>query len=79
MVGDLLFHLERKYPQQLRDHKLLFFNHSIRKEHWLFTDNNQHLAMKLPWDWASNNDRLLNEAAAAGQGIIQTPSYSVAD
>jgi len=65
-------------PEQLREHKLLFFNHSIRKDHWLFNKSNQMIAMKLPWDWTSNNGRLLNEAAANGQGIIQAPKYSVA-
>jgi len=64
--------------EQLREHKLLFFNHSIRKDHWLFNQNGEVFAMKLPWDWTSNNGRLLNEAAATGQGIIQAPRYSVA-
>lgn len=68
-----------KTPEQLSDHKLLFFNHSIRNEHWLFNINNETRAIKLSWDWTSNNGRLLNEAAAQGQGIIQAPRYSVAD
>jgi DNA-binding transcriptional LysR family regulator len=66
-------------PEQLSDHKLLFFNHSIRNDHWLFRISNETRAIKLPWDWASNNGRLLNEAAAQGHGIIQAPSYSVAN
>ena len=65
----------------LHQHQLLFFNHSIRKDHWIFTHqgvNNERHALKLKWAWSSNNGRLLNEAAAAGQGIIQAPGYSVA-
>lgn len=32
--------------------------------------------MKYDWAWTSNSGKLLNEAAANGQGIIQAPSYS---
>ncbi|WP_286263918.1 LysR family transcriptional regulator [Thalassotalea atypica] len=68
-------------PEQLEDlrqHQLLFFSHSIRSDQWIFNDKGQTLEMKLPWAWQSNNGRLLNEAAVLGQGIIQAPSYSVA-
>ena len=63
----------------LRTHQLLFFSHSIRKDQWLFNDDGQQRQLALPWAWRSNNGRLLNEAAAAGQGIIQAPTYSVAE
>ena len=65
-------------PEDLHQHKLLFFKHSIRKNQWIFNHNGSQQSIKLPWDWRSDNGRLLNEAAAAGQGIIQAPSYSVA-
>lgn len=62
----------------LHQHQLLFFNHSVRKEQWIFNQANKQQQIKLPWAWRSNNGRLLNEAAATGQGIIQAPAYSVA-
>ena len=63
----------------LREHQLLFFSHSIRSDQWLFNQDGQRRQLALPWAWRSNNGRLLNEAAAAGQGIIQAPTYSVAE
>jgi DNA-binding transcriptional LysR family regulator len=69
------------YPTNLEDlsqHQLLFFDHSLRKEQWLFMDNNERRLIKYNWAWSSNSGKLLNEAAANGQGIIQAPSYSVA-
>lgn len=63
----------------LAEHKLLFFNHSLRKEQWLFVDNGERRLIKFNWAWTSNSGKLLNEAAASGQGIIQAPSYSVAN
>lgn len=69
-------------PEDLSDlaeHKLLFFNHSLRKEQWLFVDNGERRLIKFNWVWTSNSGKLLNEAAASGQGIIQAPSYSVAN
>ncbi|WDE09081.1 LysR family transcriptional regulator [Thalassomonas viridans] len=65
-------------PQDLHQHKLLFFKHSIRKDQWLFTMDGQQKAVRFNWDWMSDNGRLLNEAAAKGMGIIQAPGYSVA-
>ena len=41
--------------------------------------NGEIKSQKFRWAWRANNGRLLNEAAAAGQGIIQAPSYSVKD
>jgi DNA-binding transcriptional LysR family regulator len=69
------------YPESieaLTQHQLLFFNHSLRKDQWMFIDNGERRLMKYNWAWSSNSGKLLNEAAASGQGIIQAPSYSVA-
>lgn len=63
---------------ELAQHQLLFFNHSLRKEQWLFLDKGKRRLIKYNWAWASNSGKLLNESAANGQGIIQAPSYSVA-
>lgn len=65
--------------QQLKNHRLLFFSHSVRKDQWIFNVDGQQQTIKLPWCWSSDNGRLLNEAAADEQGIIQAPHYSVAD
>lgn len=65
------------HPNDLHDHQLLFFKHSIRKEHWLFNFSGEHKTIRFNWAWASDNGRLLNEAAANGDGIIQAPRYSV--
>lgn len=64
--------------EALKQHSLLFFSHDVRDNQWLFNGAEQPIEVKLPWTWRSNNGRLLNEAAAQGQGIIQAPSYSVA-
>ena len=63
--------------EDLRQHQLLFFSHSIRSDQWIFKVNNEIKKFKLPWKYQSNNGRLLNEAAADSQGIIQAPFYSV--
>ncbi len=63
---------------ELAHHQLLFFNHSLRKAQWLFIVNGERRLIKLDWSWTSNSGKLLNEAAANAQGIIQAPSYSVA-
>jgi len=62
---------------ELATHALLFFSHSVRKDQWIFNFNGERIHQKFDWLWCSNNGRLLNEAAAQGQGIIQAPSYSV--
>jgi len=67
-----------KNIEDLKQHQLLFFSHDIRANQWLFNGTENPIEVKLPWAWRSNNGRLLNEAAAQGQGIIQAPSYSVA-
>jgi DNA-binding transcriptional LysR family regulator len=67
-----------KSLSELSEHQLLFFSHSLRKEHWIFIEQGQRTLKKYPWAWTSNSGKLLNEAAALGQGIIQAPSYSVA-
>ena len=61
----------------LKSHQLLFFNHSVRSDQWIFPGEKKSFHQKFHWAWRSNNGRLLNEAAAAGQGIIQAPGYSV--
>lgn len=74
----LLQHGEPQCLSELSQHTLLFFSHSLRPDSWLFQQNGQREQMKLSWNWQSDNGRLLNEAAALGQGIIQAPAYSVA-
>lgn len=64
--------------ENLSQHQLLFFDHSLRKEQWLFIEDGERRLMKYNWAWASNSGKLLNEAAVNNQGIIQAPSYSVA-
>ena len=62
----------------LSEHRLLFFSHHIRHDQWIFLLDGQHVCRKFNWAMTSNNGRFLNEAAAAGDGIIQAPRYSVA-
>lgn len=64
--------------EDLNEHQLLFFAHSIRKDQWIFHRKGKLETKRFNWAWSSNNGRLLNEAAAQHQGIIQAPSYSVA-
>ena len=67
-----------KSIDELAQHQLLFFNHSLRKDQWIFMDNGESKQVKFNWAWSSNSGKLLNEAAANGQVMIQAPSYSVA-
>ncbi len=64
--------------EDLHHHELLFFAHSIRKDQWIFNRDDKLETKHFNWAWASNNGRLLNEAAAQHQGVIQAPAYSVA-
>ncbi|MCW8876286.1 MAG: LysR family transcriptional regulator [Kangiellaceae bacterium] len=61
----------------LHNHQLLFFSHSVRSDQWIFKVKKEIKKSKFPWAYQSNNGRLLNEAAANSQGIIQAPYYSV--
>ena len=63
----------------LARHRLLFFSHSIRSNTWIFDQAGKRIEQSFNWTWRSNNGRLLNESAAIGDGIIQAPSYSVAE
>jgi len=74
----LLRHGQPTSLDELKRHKLLFFCHNLRPDSWLFQHGGKQQQLKLPWSWKSNNGRLLNEAAALCQGIIQAPTYSVA-
>lgn len=64
--------------EELAEHQLLFFEHSLRRHQWIFNQGGEQVEKKYQWAWSTNNGRLLNEAASQGQGIIQAPSYSVA-
>ena len=63
----------------LKQYRLLFFSHSVRSNSWIVETDGKQQEITFNWAWQSNNGRLLNEAAALGDGIIQAPSYSVAD
>ncbi len=66
-------------PEDLHQHACLFFSQTPRANTWLFSQAGQNFELSFDWQWQTDNGRLLNEAAAAGMGIIQAPDYSVAD
>lgn len=66
-----------KSISELNQHRLLFFKHNVRKNQWLFALGGEHISHQFDWAMTSNSGRFLNEAAAAAQGIIQAPKYSV--
>ncbi|MFC3194833.1 LysR substrate-binding domain-containing protein [Marinicella sediminis] len=63
----------------LKQHACLFFSETPRKNSWLFQVDGCVTEQQLPWQWRTDNGRLLNEAAANDMGIIQAPDYSVSE
>ncbi len=67
-------------PQQINDlhtHRCLHYVDTPHREYWIFSQQGQNIRIKPRWHFASNNGRVLSQAAALGMGIVQAPELSV--
>ena len=72
---------ENGYPQTIDDlesHRCLHYVDTPHGDYWLFNVAGELKRIKLDWLLASNNGRVLSQAAALGMGIVQAPRLSVA-
>lgn len=72
---------ENGYPQTIDDlesHRCLHYVDTPHGDYWLFNVAGELKRIKLDWLLASNNGRVLCQAAALGMGIVQAPRLSVA-
>jgi DNA-binding transcriptional LysR family regulator len=66
-------------PQSVEDliaHRCLHYIDTPHKDNWIFHVDGELRKIKLPWHFASNNGRVLCQAAALGMGIVQAPALS---
>lgn len=67
---------EKGSPTTIEDlfsHRCLLYTNTPHSHHWIFNVNGSMETVKIEWSFASNNGRVLCEAAALGMGIIQAP------
>lgn len=63
---------------ELNAHRCLHYIDTPHREYWVFNINGEITKIKPGWHFASNNGRVLCQAAALGMGIVQAPKLSVA-
>ncbi len=70
---------EKGCPNTLDDllqHRCLHYMDTPHGEHWIFNAAGETKKIKTDWVFASNNGRVLCQAAALGMGIVQVPQLS---
>ncbi len=73
---------EHGCPEKIDDlnaHRCLHYIDTPHREYWVFNINGKTTKIKPEWHFASNNGRVLCQAAALGMGIVQAPRLSVAN
>ena len=71
---------EKGQPQsieELTQHRCLHYKDTPHRENWLLHREGETVKIKPVWHFASNNGRVLCQAAAEGMGIVQAPDLSV--
>lgn len=63
--------------EQLTEHRCLHYKDTPHRDNWLFQRDGISVKIKPGWHFASNNGRVLCQAAAEGMGIVQAPDLSV--
>ncbi|RLA22169.1 MAG: LysR family transcriptional regulator [Gammaproteobacteria bacterium] len=63
--------------QDLEQHKCLHYIDTPHADAWVFIKDRQRIEIRPEWSFASNNGRVLCQAAALGMGIIRSPALSV--
>jgi len=66
-----------KTLEELSEHHCLHYKDTPHRDNWLFSRNGQPVKIKPNWRLASNNGRVLSQAAAEGMGIVHAPNLSV--
>lgn len=67
------------HPSSIDDliaHRCLHYIDTPHKDNWIFHVDGELRKIKLPWHFASNNGRVLCQAAALGMGVVQAPALS---
>ena len=67
-----------EHIDQLSSHRCLHYIDTPHKDYWLFNAGPEEMKIKPDWHFASNNGRVLCQAAALGMGITQAPEISAA-
>jgi len=71
---------EKGQPESLEalvEHRCLHYKDTPHRDNWLFLRGGESVKVKPNWHLASNNGRVLCQAAAEGMGIVQAPNLSV--
>lgn len=63
------------HPEQLPQHRCLHFSHLTQGNTWHFERKGQHLAIDITPGFASNNGKVLHQAALRGLGIVYDTSF----
>ncbi len=63
--------------EALSDHQCLHYKDTPHKDNWLFLRDGESVKIKPTWHLASNNGRVLCQAAVEGMGIVHAPNLSV--
>ncbi len=65
--------------EELSQHRCLHYVNTPHGDYWVFNKDGRMEKVKNEWHFATNNGRVLSQAAALGMGIIRTPRLSVHD
>jgi len=66
-----------KTLEALPGHQCLHYKDTPHRDNWHFLRNGESVKIKPDWQLASNNGRVLCQAAAEGMGIVHAPNLSV--
>ena len=66
-----------KALEELNEHRCLHYKDTPHRNNWIFHRDGETVKIKSNWHLASNNGRVLCQAAAQGMGIVQAPHLSV--
>jgi len=75
--GYLKQHGSPETVEDLEQHKCLHYLGTPHADFWVFNKDNKRIDIRPKWSFASNNGRVLCQAAALGMGIIRSPALSV--
>lgn len=66
-----------KTLEALPEYQCLHYKDTPHRDNWLFLRDGESVKIKPDWKLASNNGRVLCQAAAEGMGIVHAPNLSV--
>ena len=65
--------------EALSQHRCLHYVNTPHGDYWIFNKGGETEKIKIDWYFATNNGRVLSQAAALGMGIMRAPKLSVHD